>query len=272
MMTFKSLFFFCISLLAVCPARAADRDYGKIPLNFEANLGQADQRVKFLSRGPGFGFFLTNEEAILQLVEPEPATVRMKLVGQSERPTITGIDQLSGKSHYLKGNNPAAWRRDIPSYARVRYADVYPGVDLVYYGNQRQLEYDFVIAPGSTPDQIQLRFDGIRGLEIDGDGQLVKFGHITVDFRSTEVFRDGQPVELSAREFKLLRYFLEHRGLTVSRDELLNAVWGYDAMPLTRTVDVHVAWLRQKLEPHPRHPQFILTVHGLGYRFAADRG
>jgi len=173
MMTFKSLFFFCISLLAVCPARAADRDYGKIPLNFEANLGQADQRVKFLSRGPGFGFFLTNEEAILQLVEPEPATVRMKLVGQSERPTITGIDQLSGKSHYLKGNNPAAWRRDIPSYARVRYADVYPGVDLVYYGNQRQLEYDFVIAPGSRPDQIQLRFDGIRGLEIDGDGQLV---------------------------------------------------------------------------------------------------
>ncbi len=111
-----------------------------------------------------------------------------------------------------------------------------------------------------------------NGASESDSGQLVKFGHITVDFRSTEVFRDGQPVELSAREFKLLRYFLEHRGLTVSRDELLNAVWGYDAMPLTRTVDVHVAWLRQKLEPHPRHPQFILTVHGLGYRFAADRG
>jgi two-component system alkaline phosphatase synthesis response regulator PhoP len=103
-------------------------------------------------------------------------------------------------------------------------------------------------------------------------GQLFKFGDITVDFRSTEVFRGGQPIELSAREFKLLRYFLEHRGLTLSRDELLNAVWGYDVMPFTRTVDVHVAWLRQKLEPHPRHPQFILTVHGLGYRFAADRG
>ena len=111
-----------------------------------------------------------------------------------------------------------------------------------------------------------------NGASESDSGQLVKFGHITVDFRSTEVFRDGQPVDLSAREFKLLRYFLEHRGLTVSRDELLNAVWGYDAMPLTRTVDVHVAWLRQKLEPHPRHPQFILTVHGLGYRFAADRG
>src|SRR6266850_1023658 len=75
-----------------------------------------------------------------------------------------------------------------------------------------------------------------NGASESDSGQLVKFGHITVDFRSTEVFRDGQPVELSAREFKLLRFFLEHRGLTVSRDELLNAVWGYDAMPLTRTV------------------------------------
>ncbi len=94
-----------------------------------------------------------------------------------------------------------------------------------------------------------------------------EFGPNRVDFRSTAVFRDGRPIDLSAREFKLLRYFIEHRGATVSRDELLNAVWGYEAMPFTRTVDVHVAWLRQKLEPNPRHPQFILTVHGLGYRF-----
>lgn len=100
--------------------------------------------------------------------------------------------------------------------------------------------------------------------------QIVQFGSITVDFRSTEVFRDGHPIGLSAREFKLLRYFIEHRGATLSRDELLNAVWGYDAMPFTRTVDVHVAWLRQKLESNPRHPQFILTVHGLGYRFVTD--
>ena len=96
-----------------------------------------------------------------------------------------------------------------------------------------------------------------------------EFGAIRVDFRSTAVFRDGQPLELSAREFKLLCYFIEHRGATISRDELLNAVWGYDAMPFTRTVDVHVAWLRQKLEANPRHPQFIQTVHGLGYRFVA---
>lgn len=96
-----------------------------------------------------------------------------------------------------------------------------------------------------------------------------EFGPIRIDFRGTEVFREGKPLELSAREFKLLRYFIEHRGTTLSRDELLNGVWGYDAMPVTRTVDVHVAWLRQKIEPNPRHPQFIQTVHGLGYRFDA---
>ncbi|MGE0443611.1 MAG: response regulator transcription factor, partial [Vicinamibacterales bacterium] len=97
---------------------------------------------------------------------------------------------------------------------------------------------------------------------------VYRFGEITVDFRKAEVVRDGQPIELSAREFKLLKYFVEHRGATLSRDELLNEVWGYNAMPSTRTVDVHVAWLRQKLEDNVRHPQFILTVHGLGYKFA----
>jgi two-component system, OmpR family, alkaline phosphatase synthesis response regulator PhoP len=94
------------------------------------------------------------------------------------------------------------------------------------------------------------------------------FGPVRVDFRRAEVDRNGTPIELSALEFKLLRYFIEHRGQVVTRQEVLEAVWGYDAMPLTRTVDVHVAWLRQKLEENPRRPQFILTAHGLGYKFA----
>ena len=98
--------------------------------------------------------------------------------------------------------------------------------------------------------------------------QQYAFGSIAVDFRKAEVRRDGAEIELSAREFQLLRYFIEHRGATLSRDELLNEVWGYNAMPSTRTVDVHVAWLRQKIEPNPRHPQYVLTVHGLGYKFA----
>ena len=100
-----------------------------------------------------------------------------------------------------------------------------------------------------------------------GAADVYAFGSIHADFRRAEVTRDGERIELSAREFKLLRYFIEHRGATISRDELLNEVWGYNAMPSTRTVDVHIAWLRQKLEPNPHYPQFILTIHGLGYKF-----
>jgi len=99
-------------------------------------------------------------------------------------------------------------------------------------------------------------------------GEAFRFGDISIDFRRAEVIKAGTTLDLSAREFKLLKYFIEHRGAALSRDELLNEVWGYNAMPSTRTVDVHVAWLRQKLEDNPRHPQYILTVHGLGYKFA----
>jgi two-component system, OmpR family, alkaline phosphatase synthesis response regulator PhoP len=94
-----------------------------------------------------------------------------------------------------------------------------------------------------------------------------RFGDVHVDFASGEVLREGAPVELSAKEFHLLRHFIETRGRLQSRDELLNAVWGYDAMPTTRTVDVHVAGLRKKLEPNPRQPRYILTLHGMGYKF-----
>nr|PZN23340.1 MAG: DNA-binding response regulator [Chloroflexota bacterium] len=98
--------------------------------------------------------------------------------------------------------------------------------------------------------------------------EVYQFGQVKVDFRRAEVQRVGVgPVELSALEFRLLRYFIDHRGATLSRDELLNNVWGYNSLASTRTVDVHVAWLRQKLEPNPRYPQFILTVHGFGYKF-----
>ncbi|HTM31639.1 MAG TPA: response regulator transcription factor [Vicinamibacterales bacterium] len=95
-----------------------------------------------------------------------------------------------------------------------------------------------------------------------------QFGDVVVDVRRAEVTKGGTQLELSAKEFQLLRYFIEHRGTTLSRESLLQDVWGYSAMPSTRTVDVHVAWLRQKLEPNSRVPQYILTVHGLGYKFA----
>jgi two-component system, OmpR family, alkaline phosphatase synthesis response regulator PhoP len=95
-----------------------------------------------------------------------------------------------------------------------------------------------------------------------------EFDDVSVDTRKAEVTRGGKALDLSAKEFQLLRYFIEHRGATVSREELLHEVWGYQNTPSTRTVDVHVAWLRQKLEPNPKVPRYILTVHGLGYKFA----
>jgi two-component system alkaline phosphatase synthesis response regulator PhoP len=107
----------------------------------------------------------------------------------------------------------------------------------------------------------------VKGSAAGETSDVYSFGVIHADFRRAEVTREGERIELSAREFKLLRYLIEHRGATISRDELLNEVWGYNAMPSTRTVDVHIAWLRQKLEPNPHYPQFILTIHGLGYKF-----
>jgi two-component system alkaline phosphatase synthesis response regulator PhoP len=99
------------------------------------------------------------------------------------------------------------------------------------------------------------------------DLHVYRFGSVEADFRRAEVTRNGDQVPLAAKEFLLLRYFVEHRGMLLTRNELLDGVWGYDAMPVTRTVDVHVAWLRKKLEPQPHHPRFILTMHRLGYKF-----
>jgi len=108
-----------------------------------------------------------------------------------------------------------------------------------------------------------------RSQELTGTKEdRYQFGNIQIDLRRTEVSRDGRIVPMSAMEFQLLRYFVEHRDTTISREELLRDVWGYSALPSTRTVDVHVAWLRQKLELDPKNPQFILTVVGFGYKFA----
>ena len=93
------------------------------------------------------------------------------------------------------------------------------------------------------------------------------FGNIRVDLRRTEVRREGKLVPLSAKEFQLLSYFIRHRGETLSREIMLHEVWGYATTPYTRTVDVHIAWLRQKLEDDPKQPRWIVTVHGLGYKF-----
>jgi two-component system, OmpR family, alkaline phosphatase synthesis response regulator PhoP len=97
--------------------------------------------------------------------------------------------------------------------------------------------------------------------------EIYQFGEMRVDVLRSEVTRNGAPVDIPPREYKLLCYLIRHRGLTISRHQLLDEVWGYDAMVTTRTVDVHVAGLRQKIETDPRHPQYLLTIHGLGYKF-----
>jgi len=109
-----------------------------------------------------------------------------------------------------------------------------------------------------------------RGRRTGMDGpDFYEFGPLRIDMRRSEVLRDGAPADLSTKEFQLLRYLVENRGKTMSRDELLRDVWGYASAPSTRTVDVHVAWLRQKLEADPKQPRYIITVHGQGYKFAA---
>ena len=105
------------------------------------------------------------------------------------------------------------------------------------------------------------------GRSTSAESGVYTFGDVTVDLRSAEARKDGEALGLSALDYKLLVYFIEHRGELLDRDRLLDEVWGYDATPVTRTVDVHVARLRQRIEPNPSHPRYLLTVHGMGYKF-----
>jgi two-component system alkaline phosphatase synthesis response regulator PhoP len=128
---------------------------------------------------------------------------------------------------------------------------------------------DYLVKPFAMAEllaRVEARVRHPRGADT-GPRDAYRFGDVHVDFRRAEVLRDGQPVEVSAKELQLLRYFVEHRGVALSRDQLLNGVWGYDAMPNTRTVDVHVAELRRKLEPDPHNPRYVVTLHRIGYKF-----
>ncbi len=189
--------------------------YGRLPLSFEANRGQSDKRVQFLARGRGYTLFLTGREAVLALrqnvaqgsssspaafprffdsrtaaLQSKPplqglhtTALRLTLVGANSAAKVMGLDELPGKSNYFIGNDPKRWRTNVSNYAKVRYKDVYPGVDLVYYGNQGQLEHDFIVQPGADPRVIRLalvgegsalpRAAGGRPYQIDGNGDLV---------------------------------------------------------------------------------------------------
>jgi Domain of unknown function DUF11/Beta-propeller repeat len=149
--------------------------YSQLPLSFELNQGQTDPKVKFMARGGGYGLFLTADEAVLKLRSSAKnvRALRMALDGANKDVTVVGTDELPGKSNYFIGNDPKQWHRNVPQFARVRYQNVYPGIDLVYYGNQGRLEYDFEVAPGVDSKQVNLSFRGSNKLRIDADGNLV---------------------------------------------------------------------------------------------------
>jgi hypothetical protein len=172
-----------------------------LPMAFEQNVGQSDERVAFLTRGSGYTLFLAHDEAVFALrratepeaerapgelepvdklaqlaqlarAEVETSVLRMRLVG-AWATTPVGEAELETRTNYLLGNDPERWRTDVANFGRVRYPDVYPGVDLVYYGNRGVLEYDFVVAPGADPSAIEVEWDGAESIEVDDAGALV---------------------------------------------------------------------------------------------------
>ncbi|MGH9937099.1 MAG: SBBP repeat-containing protein, partial [Blastocatellia bacterium] len=150
--------------------------YGRSPLRFEANEGQFDARAKFISRNSGYTLFLTSDEAAINLRaaegEEQFATVRMKFVNANPNPRVIGMERMAGVSNYFTGGDPRRWRANVANFAKVKSQDVWPGIDLVWYGVQRQLEHDFIVAPGADPREIRLEFSGAREMSVDGEGAL----------------------------------------------------------------------------------------------------
>ncbi len=236
--------------------------YGKLPLSFERNAGQTDASVRFLSRGPGYALFLTGNEAVLSLqkrshpqtktpqaktpglaslfgrprgrkpISP-PAAFRMTLAGANPKATVTGLDELPGKSNYFIGKDPAKWRTKVPSYAKVKYQNVYRGIDLVYYGNPQQLEYDFVVAPGADPKAISLDVAAIRSSadggrrapRIDANGDLViRAGEDEVRLHKPMVYQAA----VSKEDAGSARHFVDGRYVLKGNNRVSFEVSSYD--------------------------------------------
>jgi hypothetical protein len=171
--------------------------HGNLPLSFEENQGQVSREVRYVSHGSGYELFLAPQEAVVALQrflpgdsstvhraayfralgqarrEGRMTVLRMGLEGANLKAKISGVNPLPGKVNYFLGNKPERWRTNIPTYSQVKYEQVYPGVDLVFYGNQRNLEYDFEVAPGSDPKAITLALKGAKRLSIDSKGNLI---------------------------------------------------------------------------------------------------
>jgi hypothetical protein len=206
-------------------AEPAGTTFNRLPLRFELNAGQTDSEVLFTARGRDGTVFLTQGEAVFQwrmadgrwrdettdlksqISNPKLAVLRMKLVGANLSPQVEGLEELPGKTNYFLGNDPSRWRTGVPGYAKVKYEDVYSGIDLIYYGNEDgQLEYDFIVEPGADPSQIALSVEGAEGIEIDDRGDLIM--HTAIGHLRQHAPRIYQEVNSSRREiagrYKLL--------------------------------------------------------------------
>ena len=156
------------------------RNFGQLPLSFEANRGQTAKNVDFVARGGGYAMFLSPTQATLSLKKSSaktPTVVRMNLLGANAKARSKGTEKLPGKANYLLGNDRKQWRTGIETYRKVVYDEVYRGIDLIYYGQQRQLEYDFVVKPGASPQAIQLGFGGAKAVRVEQSGDLILHAH-----------------------------------------------------------------------------------------------
>ena len=182
------------------------KHYGQLPLTFEINKGQLDEAVKFMSHGAGYDLFLTANETVLRVHKPrsqqvdklkdlsrtstapdenlrEGTVLRLKLLGAGSSAQVAGQNELPGKVNYFIGNDPAKWRRNVPTYRKAYFKDVYPGIDVVYYGQQRELEYDFVVAAGANPKLIRFSVEGANQIRLDKTGKLLlglKHGEVSL--------------------------------------------------------------------------------------------
>src|ERR1043165_1382880 len=155
--------------------KTATENYGKMPLSFERNQGQSDAAVKFLSRGKGYTLFLTPTNAVFSLrnTEKKTSVLRMNLVGANANAQLAGQHELQGKVNYMIGNDRSKWRTGIPTFRKVHYDDVWPGVDMLWYGTHTELEYDFVVKPGSEVARVRLAFEGAETMRLDDQGNLL---------------------------------------------------------------------------------------------------
>ncbi|HUK16182.1 MAG TPA: SBBP repeat-containing protein, partial [Bryobacteraceae bacterium] len=198
--------------------------YGKLPLSFEENRGQSDARVRFLSHGNDYSILLTPSEVLLNLQAAgkgrQRSAIRMGFPGANSAPVMAGGERQSAASSYFIGNDPAKWVTGAPNFARVHYGQLYPGIDLVFYGSQGQLEYDFVVAPGADPRTIRLAFDGVDGMRLDGSGDLVV---------STSAGEMRQHKPIVYQESGGVRHTIEGRYVLEPHDCVAFEIGGYDA-------------------------------------------